>query len=447
MAQAQNVLITGGHLVTMDPRLGDVPGADILIRDGIVARIGTIAPREADGARIVHAAGHLVLPGLVDTHRHLWQGALGGAAPLASLSGYVGAVLGSIAPGYAADDVYAGTLWGALQALNAGITTVADWSHNLRGPEYADAAIRALHHSGIRAVFLHGGPGSPATAGTPDQRHDQDAIRVFKEHFPNRVEGRVRMGMALRGPAFSTNAASAQDFALARDLGLPVSVHVGMAGFPGTVETLARLGLLGPDVNYAHANELTDRELGLIAETGGSISITPTTELAMALGTYPATGAASARGIRAGLGVDTVAGSGTDLFSEMRLALAAERSRANAGPVARGQAVAEVAFGPRDALSLATIGGAGVWGLESGTGTLTVGKQADLITIDMTSPHLNGYADPVTSAVLGAGPGDVTTVIVGGEVVKARGALVGPYADAAAELIARSRAQLRHRAG
>jgi cytosine/adenosine deaminase-related metal-dependent hydrolase len=443
---AQDVLVTGGHLGTMDPRLGDLPGSDILIRDGIVARIGSIAPQEADGARIVRADGHLVLPGLVDTHRHLWQGALGGAASLVSLSGYVGAVLGSIAPGYEADDVYSGTLWGALQALNAGITTVADWSHNLRGPEHADAAIRALHHSGIRAIFLHGGPGSRAAAGAAGERHDEDVVRVFKEHFSGGAERRVRMGLALRGPAFSTERAVEQDFALARELGLPVSVHVGMAGFPGSVETLGRLGLLGPDVNYAHANELTDREFGLIAETGGSIAVTPTTELSMALGTYPATGSALARGIRAGLGVDTIAGSGTDLFSEMRLALAAERSRANADAVARDEAVAEVAFGPRDALKLATIGGAGVWGMEREIGTLAVGKQADLIAIDMTSPHLGAYADPVSSAVLGAGPGDVATVLVGGEVVKANGVLAGPYADAAAELVAISRARLRRRA-
>jgi cytosine/adenosine deaminase-related metal-dependent hydrolase len=439
---AQDVLVSGGHLVTMNPRLGDLPGADILIRDGIVARIGTIPQQEAAGARVVRADGHLVLPGLVDTHRHVWQGALGGAAPLSSLTGYVGAVLGSIAPGYEADDVYAGTLWGALQALNAGITTVADWSHNLRGPEHADAAIRALHHSGIRAIFLHGGPGS-AAADAHGRRHDEDAARVFKEHFPTGAERRVRMGLALRGPAFSTTAATEQDFAFARDLGLPLSVHVGMAGFPGNVEALARLGLLGPDVNHAHANELTDREFGLIAETGGSISITPTTELTMALGTHPATGAALARGIRAGLGVDTVVGSGTDLFSEMRLVLAAERSRANADAVARGEAVAEVVFGPRDALELATVGGARVWGLERETGTLEVGKQADLITIDLARPHLDGFADPVTSAVFGAGPGDVATVLVGGEIVKADGRLVGPYADVAAELVERSRARLR----
>jgi 5-methylthioadenosine/S-adenosylhomocysteine deaminase len=443
---AQDVLVSGGYLVTMDPRLGDLPSADILIRDGIVVKIGTIAREESDGARVVRADGHLVLPGLVDTHRHVWQGALGGAVPLVSLSGYVGEVLGSIAPGYEADDVYVGTLWGALQALNAGITTVAGWSYNLRGPEHADEAIRALHHSGIRAIFLHGGPGSGASAGAGGRRHGEAVVRAFKEHFPDGAERRVRMGLALSGPAFSTEAATVQDFALARDLGLPVSVHVGMAGFAGNVETLARLDLLGPDVNYAHANELTDREFGLIAETGGSISITPTTELTMALGTYPATGAASARGIRAGLGVDTVAGSGTDLFSEMRLALAAERSRAHADAVARGESVAEVAFGPRDALKLATIGGAEVWRLERETGTLEVGKQADLITIDMTGPHLDGFADPVTSAVFGAGPGDVATVVVGGEIVKARGQLVGPYADVAAELVARSRARLRKRA-
>jgi cytosine/adenosine deaminase-related metal-dependent hydrolase len=453
----QDLLITGGHVVTMDPAVGDIPGGDVLIRDGRIAAVGppsSAAESAAEsaglsGARVIRAEGRLVVPGLVDTHRHVWQGALGGSTGTSSLLGYVGTVVQGIAPGYTEDDLYAGTLWGALQALSSGVTTVADWSHNLRGPGYADANVRALHHSGIRGVFLHGGPGPDPAAffGPPAERHPEDARRVLAEWFPDGTSGRLRMGMALRGPAFTTPETTVRDFAFARELGLPVSVHAGMAGFPGSVETLHRHGLLGPDVNYAHANQLTERELALIADTGGSVSVSATVEMLMALGSYPATGAALRHGIPAGLSVDTTTSSGVDLFSEMRVALAAERSRANKEAVARDEPVAEVELGPRDMLRLATVEGARVWHLEEEIGTLTVGKQADVVLIDMTAPHLDGYGDPVSTLLFGAGPADVETVVVGGEVVKADGELVGPYAETARALMRQSRRRIEERAG
>jgi cytosine/adenosine deaminase-related metal-dependent hydrolase len=254
------------------------------------------------------------------------------------------------------------------------------------------------------------------------------------------------MGMALRGPAFTTPEATKNDFAFARELGLPISVHVGMAGFPGSVATLDKLGLLGPDINHVHANQLSDREFGLIADTGGSISLSPSVEMLMALGTYPATGQALARGIAAGLGVDTTTGSGTDLFTEMRLALAAERSRANAGAVSRGEAVEFVELNQRDVLRLATLDAARAWHLDHEVGSLTPGKQADVTVVDMRPPHLDGFGDPVTTLVMGAGAADVETVVVAGEIVKSGGALVGPFAARARELMHQSRANLRARA-
>jgi 5-methylthioadenosine/S-adenosylhomocysteine deaminase len=443
----QDLLITGGHVVTLDPEVGDVPGGDVLIRDGRIAAVGAPSSDEARGAQVIRAEGRLVIPGLVDTHRHVWQAALGGSTASSSLLGYVGKVVQGIAPGYSEDDLYAGTLWGALQALSSGITTIADWSHNLQGPRYADATVRALHHSGIRGVFLHGGPGPDPAAffGTPAQRHPEDARRVLEEQFPGGTSGRLRMGMALRGPAFTSPEATVQDFAFARELGLPISVHVGMAGFPGSVESLYSHGLLGPDVNYAHANQLTEREFGLIADTGGSISISATVEMLMVLGTYPATGSALRHGIPVGLSVDTTTSSGVDLFSEMRIALAAERSRANAAAVARHESVTEVELEPRDLLRLATAGGACVWHLEEEIGTLTVGKHGDVVIIDMTAPHLHGYGDPVSTLLLGASPADVETVVVGGEVVKENGSLIGPHAEIARALMRHSRKRIVER--
>ena len=126
------LLIKGGHVVTMDPALGDQPDSDVLVRDGVIVEVRPGLETSAPDAEVIEAKGRLVIPGLVDTHRHVWQGAIGGFTPQMTGAGYGPAVLTGIAPKHSADDVYAGTLWGALQALDAGITTIADWAHNLQ---------------------------------------------------------------------------------------------------------------------------------------------------------------------------------------------------------------------------------------------------------------------------------------------------------------------------
>jgi 5-methylthioadenosine/S-adenosylhomocysteine deaminase len=436
----KELLIKSGHVVTVDPDLGDLPAGDVLVTDGVITAVGTDLTPATAGADVIDAAGRLVIPGLVDTHRHVWQGAIGGYTPQMTGVGYGPAVLTGISLRHSPDDVYAGTLWGALQALDAGITTIADWAHNDQSPAHADADLRGLRDSGIRGYFLYGGPG-PATSD-PNPPHPADARRMRDEYFAAGSYGRLRMGMALRGPCFTSAERNAEDFAFARDLGLPISVHVGMAGTSGAVTGLRRGGLLGADVNYVHGNMLTDREFDLIAESGGTLTITPSTDMLMQFGTFPATGPALSRGIVSGFGIDTICSAGTDLFSEMRLALAAERSRANAPALARGEQVPAVDLHQRDMLRLATIDGARLWHLEDEIGTLTPGKQADIAIIDMRSPHLDGFGDPVAVMVLGAGPADVETVIVGGDVVKRDGVLAGDHVEQARKLLHATRHHL-----
>jgi cytosine/adenosine deaminase-related metal-dependent hydrolase len=434
----KELLIQGGTVVTVDPELGDLPDADVLIRDGKIAAVGRHLTAGSD-TRVIDARGRVVIPGLVDTHRHVWQGAIFGYAPQLSSLGYGPAILAGVSPKYTAEDVYAGTLWGALQALDAGITTIADWAHNLQSAEYADANLRGLQESGIRGYFLYGGPG-PA-GDDPNPSHPADARRMRDEHFPHGVNGRLRLGMGLRGPCFTTMERTIEDFAFARELGLPISIHAGLAGTSDTILAMKRHNLLGADVNFAHGNQMSDEEFDLVAASQGTISITPSTDMLMQFSTFPATGRAIERGVRAGFGVDTVCSAGTDLFSEMRLALAAERSRANADALSRGEAVDKVDLHQRDMLRLATIDGAKVWNLEDETGSITPGKQADIAVIDMRSPHLDGHGDAIAKLVLGAGPADVETVIVGGDLVKANGKLVGAHVDAARELIRKTRAR------
>jgi len=334
---SDEILIAGGHVVTVDDALGDVPGGDVRVEDGVITQIG-VGLRPGPDAEVVDAQGRLVIPGLIDTHRHVWQGAIAGFTPQMTGYGYGPAVLTGISLQHTPTDIYASTLWGALQALDAGITTIGDWAHALQSADHADANVRGLRESGIRGVFFYGGPG-PAS-DDPNPPHPLDARRMRDEQFPGNSEnGRLRMGMALRGPCFTSAERNRLDFAFARELGLPISIHVGMAGTADAVTTLRRDGLLGADINYIHANQLTDEEMDLIAASGGTVTVTPSTDMLMQFGTYPATGRALERGIVSGLGVDTICSAGTDLFSEMRLALAAERSRANAESLARNEQV------------------------------------------------------------------------------------------------------------
>ena len=386
------LLIKDGYVVTMDPAAGDLPRADVRIRDGVIQEIGADLAA-GDGEQVIDAAGKVVLPGLVDTHRHVWQGALGGTGGKVSLGGYFGVVIAGFAPKYTPEDVYAGALWGALQALNAGVTTVADWSHIVTTPEHADANVQALRDSGIRGVFLYG---PPVAAGLVEWfvestiPHPEDARRVRSEHFSS-DDGRVTMGLALRGPELSSPEITKHDFEFARELDVPISIHCGLSGYAAryrTVETLRELGLLGADVNYAHANLFSDDDFRQVAASGGSISPCPSVEMLMCLGTYPATGRALEHGVTTGLSVDTIAGAGTDLFTEMRVALAAERSRANAGIVAKDEMAGEVQLDQRDMLRISTLDAAKAWHLDGTTGSLTAGKRADVIVVDAQRPHM-----------------------------------------------------------
>ena len=174
------LLIKGGRVVTIDPALGDQPDSDILVRDGVIVEVRPRLESSTPDAEVIEAEGRLVIPGLVDTHRHVWQGAIGGFTPQITGAGYGPVVLTGIAPKHSADDVYAGTLWGALQALDAGITMVADWAHNLRSAEHADANLHGqkVRHPGLLPL---GGPG-PAS-DDPNPPHPRDARRLRDEQF------------------------------------------------------------------------------------------------------------------------------------------------------------------------------------------------------------------------------------------------------------------------
>lgn len=401
------LLVRGGVLIDTDPVPTVTSHTDLLAEDGVITAVGTGLPAPP-GAEVIDASGHLVLPGFADTHRHTWQAAVRTGTPDIDLAAYLRTVLGRIAPGYGPEDVYAATLAGALECLDGGITTLLDWSHIQLSPAHTEAAVAALRDSGIRAVFgyCHGGPGGPdAILG--------EGLRVYREHFGGRTDPLLSMAVAALGPEIAGEAVAGEEWRLARELDLPVTVHMGGHGEDSAVrglEFLRENDLLRPGTTYVHPNHFSGDALKRIAGSGGTASVSPMVEAALGIG-HPATGRTRAAGVPTGLSADTVTAGPGDMFTLMRTAYALERLR-------------DPGFTTRDVLRMATIEGAEVTGLAGVTGSLAVGKQADLVLLRTGTPAMTPALDPVAAVVLSAGTSCVDTVLVAGRVVKRHGRLL-----------------------
>ncbi|MEV7085546.1 amidohydrolase family protein [Streptomyces sp. NPDC093085] len=418
-----STIIKGGTVLTVDAEIGDLVQGDVLIEGD---RIEAVAPGiDAVDAEVIDARGMIVMPGLVDTHRHLWQGSLRQIAADWTLGEYLGLMLGGFGPVFTPEDVRAGNYFGALEALEAGVTTVFDWSHIMNTPEHADAAVEALQSARLRAVFGHGTPSDDLVAWYvgSDLRHPDDVRRIAASHFSS-AEQLVTLALSVRGPELATIDATADDLALARELGVRASMHIG-SGTLGKAQGITQMherGLLGDDLIFVHCNTCSDDELKLIASSGGHASVSARVEMAMGHG-YPATGRLLEAGIRPSLSIDVVSGVGGSLFAEMRGMLEAERARRNQPYLDRWEDVPPLTLTTRDAIEFATIEGARTLGLEDRIGSLTPGKQADIILLDTSAPAL-GMLNTLTAAVTVSDIVNVDTVIVAGEVRKRRGKLV-----------------------
>jgi cytosine/adenosine deaminase-related metal-dependent hydrolase len=397
------LLIRGGCVV-------DTPSvtwpADVLIEDGRVAAVGTDLAADAD-AEVIDATDRIVLPGFVDTHRHTWQAAIRTMTPDGTLADYLALARDRLGPRHRPADVYAAELAGALECLDAGITTVVDWSHIQLSPEHTDAAVDALRRAGIRAVFAYC-PGSGPAAKHPGP----ETRRVS-----GLADDLVTVALASMGPEHAGPDQTREEWRLARELGLAITAHVGGYGTRSAergLDLLRREDLLAGDVLFAHANAYSDEAFRLLADTGGAVAACPLIEPQMGHG-HPVTGRAREAGVPTGLGADVVTAGPGDMFSQMRTAYVLERGRP--GGVGMG-------FTTRDALAMATSEGARAAGLAD-VGTLRPGSRADLVLLRTDLLATTPVHDPIAAVVLSADPRNVDTVLVGGRVVKRDGALVG----------------------
>lgn len=417
---SQRLLISNGYVVPVDPQVGN-RRADVLVENGKITAIGTGLP--TGDAEVIDATGTVVIPGFVDTHRHTWQTAVRGLLPSCTLDEYIGVMIAKLGGIYRAEDVYVGNLIGSLEALNAGITTLVDWSHCNNTPEHADAAIRGLTEAGIRSMYAHGTPARLDYLADASKPHPEDARRVREQYFSS-SDGLLTFALALRGPGFGPAEVYEKDWQLARELDARITVHAGMrvTGLrTEPINDLQRSGLLGPDTTYVHVNELSEDEFKLVADSGGTVSIAPYVEMIMGHG-HPPTSRSLAAGLAPALSVDVVSTVPGDMFTQMRTTLAQDRIQSfGDDPDVPFQATLTA----EDVLQFATRNGAAACGLDHRTGTLTVGKDADIVLIRADSINTMPLVDPVSTVVTSADTSNVDTVIVGGEIRKRDGKLVG----------------------
>ena len=431
-----NAVIRGGLVLTMDSA-GDIPGGDVHIRDGVIVAVGENL--DVPGAEVIDAAGKIVAPGFVDTHWHLWNTLLRGLSDGQGQQGYFKTCV-TLGRHFLPADTYEGTRLACAEAIDAGITTVHDWAHNVRGLDWAEAGLRSIAESGLRARFSYG----YETGHRNDRLMALDDLAHVAARWPAySAGGRIHLGMAWRGNGGSNPAMRVapklyrEEIEAARGLGLPVSVHAcGPRHAAGQLATYATEGLLGPDLQVIHLNNASAEEISLAAAHGTPASVSPFTELQIGYG-LPVTGALLAAGVLTGLSVDTTMLSGNaDMFAIMKVTQAC----------ANALAYDEFALTPRDVLRLATIEGARTLGLGAVTGSLTAGKRADVIVVSADAPNLGVLTDPARLLVTAAHPGNVEVVIADGRVLKRSGALTacdiagvtGSARDALAGVLARA---------
>ncbi len=424
------LVVRNATVLTMDDA-GVLESSDVLVTGQDIAAVG---PRleVPPGTVEVDGSGGILMPGMIDTHRHMWQSALRGFGADWTLSQYFVFYYLNWGKIFRPQDIHAGNLLSAVEALDAGVTTTVDWSHGLQTVDHAEAAASALHSVPGRFVLAYGN-----LLGAPWEWTNDAAVRDFLARQDRDEMHGLQLAFDVTGdPAFPERAA----FEAARELGLPVTTHAGVWGATNddSIRLMWEHGFMTPDVTYVHSATLTEDSYQRIAATGGTASVSTESEQSAGQG-YPPTWELRKHGIPVSLSMDTSVWWSADLFSAMRATLSADRSREHLEAHALGETVVHNQLRAEQVVQWATIGGARALGLDSLIGSIMPGKRADLVLIkNEDSPALYPMLHPYGTVVFQAGRGDVDTVLVNGRVVKHDHRLVGVDLAAAKHAVAQT---------
>lgn len=452
----QRILFKGATILPMDGGSADLPAGDLLVEGD---RIAAIAPALAvDDAQVIDASGTVLCPGFVDTHRHTWQTPLHGVRTDWNLLDYMTFIRGMYCVCYEPEDAALANWVGALEALDSGITTLVDHSHLQLSQEHSDALAQGLIRSGIRGIFCYGTyrnlaykPGQDESElpgllrevnGPLDDWHRRNALRV-RDRFFGDPSARVRFGIASR--EFETLLepdSMLEELRWARTLDPQrISIHVGMsANEPlNVVRELHRARAIGPDLLFIHGNHLADEELQMVVDGGASIS--SAVEIETTYGAWPVVDRFTAMGGRSSICIDATIDLAGDMFGPMRALLNTwrlQRSLENRLRMTRKVHQKRV-------LEIATSHAARAIGLDDITGSLEVGKKADLLLLRIDGLGSAPMWDPYAAVVNYGNPNLVDTVMVDGRIVKRHGRLVGIDWPSVRAALERSQEGIRRR--
>ena len=420
LTSGRPIVIRNATVVTMDNAHRVLADADVLISGQNIAAIGPgLAAR--DDAVEIDGAGGIVMPGMIDTHRHMWQTAMRGYGADWTLTQYFVWYYLQWGKLFRPADIYAGNLLAAIEAIDAGVTTTVDWSHGLQTIEHADAAVDALEAVPGRFVLAYGNiqQGPWEWSAAPE-------FREFVSRRFNSANDMLGFQMAFDvtgNEAFPEKAA----FEVARDLGVPVTTHAGVWGATNDngIRLMHEHGFMNPSSIYVHAASLSADSYNRIAATGGSASVATESEQSAGQG-YPPTWKLRAHDIPVSLSMDTSVWWSGDLFSAMRGTLGADRSREHLEAHSQQETITNCHLRAEHVVDWATRGGAKALGLDSVIGSLEVGKKADVVLIkNDSSPVMFPVLNPYGHIAFQAQRGDVHTVVINGRVVKHANQLVG----------------------
>lgn len=429
----RRILLKDGVVLTMDGSIPDLERGDVLIAGGRIEAVGANLNATADV--IVDARGQIVMPGFIDTHHHQYETALRsiladgalGLQPEDGPENYFKVIQQLYTPLYSPEDAYISQLVASLSQLSAGVTTTVDTSQVSLSPEHTDACISALRDSGRRAVYAYS-PGS----NLPTSRYPGDIRRLRRDYFASEDQ---LLTLAMN------SAPDAKIWALAREVGAPIVSHIVGKRFGDLDQVSASMG---PDNEYIHCTQLSEATWKRIADTGGKISIAPAIEMQMRHGMPPLQKALDL-GLRPSLSVDVETNMTADMFSIMRTAFTLQRGLAGERSLS-GDANAPQLATSRQVLEWATTNGAYVTHLERRIGTITPGKEADILLLDAGAINTIPLNNAPGAVVTLMDTSNVSGVFVAGVVKKWKGQLVGVDLPGLRSRIEKSRSGLIERA-
>ncbi|UIN22632.1 amidohydrolase family protein [Herbaspirillum frisingense] len=409
MSHSQRILFKGGTVVTMDPKVPNLVTGDVLVEGG---RIVAVGPQLAvDDAEVIDASGHIVMPGLIDAHHHAWLGVMRRLLPdVDGLFAYIDVVAEKLGAHYRPLDMFLSTRLTAVASLDAGITTLIDACHSSRSPEHTDAALDALEGSGIRALHMVG----PAMDKQASSAHLPGDLQRLAGNW-NHAGSLVKVGLF--------GQLNLDWWRVARELDMRI-----LTEFIGDLAKLgpefAQAGVLGSDNIFNHCTRVPPETWKLLADAGVNITVNPRSDALFGFDDDSfAYQIAIDHGLAPALGIDLDTAFGSDMFGEMHALFGQQRSAMRYRRF-RGETDAPAPISVEAVLQAATVNGARAAGLEGQVGTLTPGKQADIIMVRTTGVAVWPVTHAIGTIVQAVERADVDTVMVAGTLRKRGGLLI-----------------------